>query len=133
MIGRLDGVLLEKRPPSVLLDVQGVGYDIEVPMSTFYVLPDLGQRYSLHTHLMVRDDAHLLFGFSSETERGLFRALIKVNGVGAKVALAILSGISSEDFARGVDSGDVKMLMRLPGIGKKMAETIGSRTARQIR
>ena len=124
MIGRLTGLLLEKRPPQLLLDVNGVGYEIEAPMSTFYALPELEQRVALHTHLVVRDDAHLLFGFASEAERGLFRALIKVNGVGAKVALAILSGISASDFALSINSGDVATLTRLPGIGKKTAERL---------
>ena len=124
MIGRLKGVLLEKRPPQLLLDVHGVGYEIEAPMSTFYVLPELGQNLSLHTHLHVREDAQLLFGFASEAERSLFRALIKVNGVGAKVALAILSGISVDDFALSVDSADISALTRVPGIGKKTAERL---------
>lgn len=124
MIARLTGLLLEKRPPQLLLEVNGVGYELEVPMSTFYVLPDLGQRFSLHTHLVVRDDAHLLFGFASEAERSLFRTLIKVNGVGAKVALAILSGISTNDFALCINSGDIATLTRLPGIGKKTAERL---------
>ncbi len=124
MIGRLNGSLLEKRPPQLLIDVNGVGYEVEAPMSTFYVLPELGQPCALFTHLVVRDDAHLLFGFASESERGLFRALIKVNGVGAKVALAILSGISTDDFAICVNSGDVAALTRLPGIGKKTAERL---------
>ena len=124
MIGRLTGSLLEKKPPLLLVDVNGVGYEVEAPMSTFYVLPELGQSCSLHTHLVVRDDAHLLFGFASEAERGLFRALIKVNGVGAKVALAILSGISTDDFAICVNTGDVAALTRVPGIGKKTAERL---------
>ncbi len=124
MIGRLTGVLLEKRPPQLLLDVRGVGYEIEAPMSTFYVLPELGESFTLHTHLHVREDAQLLFGFASEAERGLFRALIKVNGVGAKVALAILSGISVDDFALSVDSADISALTRVPGIGKKTAERL---------
>jgi len=124
MIGRLTGILLEKRPPQLLLDVRGVGYEIEAPMSTFYVLPELGQNLSLHTHLHVREDAQLLFGFASEAERSLFRALIKVNGVGAKVALAILSGISVDDFALSIDNADISALTRVPGIGKKTAERL---------
>lgn len=124
MIGRLTGVLLEKRPPQLLLEVGGVGYEIEAPMSTFYVLPELGKKLSLHTHLHVREDAQLLFGFASEAERSLFRALIKVNGVGAKVALAILSGISVDDFALSVSSADITSLTRVPGIGKKTAERL---------
>jgi Holliday junction DNA helicase RuvA len=96
MIGRLTGVLLEKNPPSLLIDVQGVGYEVDAPMSTFYVLPAIGETVGVFTHLVVRDDAHLLFGFATATERVLFRALLKVNGVGAKVALAILSGLSTD-------------------------------------
>jgi Holliday junction DNA helicase RuvA len=121
MIGRLTGVLLEKRPPQLLLEVGGVAYEIEAPMSTFYALPEVGQNLSLHTHLHVREDAHLLFGFASEAERSLFRTLIKVNGVGAKVALAILSGISVENFAHSIMGADINALTRVPGIGKKTA------------
>ena len=121
MIGRLTGVLLEKRPPQLLLEVGGVAYEIEAPMSTFYALPGLGQNLSLHTHLHVREDAQLLFGFASEAERSLFRALIKVNGVGAKVALGILSGISVENFSHSIISADISALTRVPGIGKKTA------------
>ena len=98
MIGRLTGILLEKIPPSLLIDVQGVGYEVDAPMSTFYALPESGDSVSLFTHLVVREDAQLLYGFSTSTERTLFRALLKVNGVGAKVALAILSGLSTEEF-----------------------------------
>ena len=124
MIGRLKGTLLEKRPPQLLIDVNGVGYDVEAPMSTFYVLPELGAPLTLLTHMVVREDAQLLFGFASESERGLFRALIRVNGVGAKVALGILSGISVDDFALSVNAGDVTSLTRIPGIGKKTAERL---------
>jgi Holliday junction DNA helicase RuvA len=124
MIGRLRGTLAEKQPPLLLLDVNGVGYEVEAPMSTFYQLPALGEQVVLHTHLVVRDDAHLLFGFASETERRLFRTLIKVNGVGAKLALTILSGISADEFARSVQDNDTASLVRLPGVGKKTAERL---------
>jgi Holliday junction DNA helicase RuvA len=124
MIGRLHGTLLRKQPPELLLDVHGVGYEISAPMSTFYQLPETGATVTLHTHLVVREDAHLLFGFASETERQLFRALLKVSGVGPKVALAILSGISVDDFVRCVQANDAARLVRLPGIGKKTAERL---------
>lgn len=124
MIGRLQGVLAEKQPPRLLLDVNGVGYEVEAPMSTFYQLPPVGERLTLHTHLVVREDAHLLFGFATESERRLFRALIKVNGVGAKLALTILSGISADEFARSVADNDTGALVRLPGVGKKTAERL---------
>lgn len=124
MIGRLRGVLAEKHPPQLLLEVGGVGYEIEAPMSTFYQLPALGEPVTLYTHLVVREDAHLLFGFATRNERALFRSLIKVNGVGAKLALTILSGISANDFARSVHEGDTVALTRLPGIGKKTAERL---------
>ncbi|ADE13387.1 Holliday junction DNA helicase RuvA [Nitrosococcus halophilus Nc 4] len=124
MIGRLRGVLLEKRAPFLLLEVQGVGYELEAPMSTFYVLPDRGAEVILYTHLVVRDDAHLLYAFASEKERELFRNLIRVNGVGAKLGLAILSGIEVESFTRCVQEGDTASLTRLPGVGKKTAERL---------
>jgi len=124
MIGRLRGTLAVKQPPLLLLDVNGVGYEVEAPMSTFYQLPSLGETVVLHTHLVVREDAHLLFGFASESERRLFRALIKVNGVGAKLALTILSGISADEFARSVQDNDTAALVRLPGVGKKTAERL---------
>lgn len=124
MIGRLRGILLTRQPPQLTLEVQGVGYDIEAPMSTFYELPPVGSEVVLHTHLVVRDDAHLLFGFATEAERAFFRSLLKVNGVGAKVALAILSGISVTVFARCVQDNDSASLTRLPGIGKKTAERL---------
>ena len=124
MIGRLRGVLVWKRAPSLLLDVNGVGYEIEAPMSTFYDLPQTGEEVTLHTHLLVREDAHLLYGFSSEAERRLFRELLKVNGVGAKVALVILSGMSADAFSRCVHDHDTASLVRLPGIGKKTAERL---------
>lgn len=124
MIGRLRGVILEKRPPWLLLDVHGVGYEIEAPMTTFYRLPAVGAEVSLHAHLVVREDAHLLYGFMEARERALFRALIKVSGVGARLALAILSGMEADSFARCVQDGDVAALTRLPGIGKKTAERL---------
>lgn len=124
MIGFLRGKLIHKAPPQLLLDVHGVGYEIEAPMSTFYDLPALGEEVKLHTHLVVREDAHILFGFGSEAERMLFRVLIKVNGVGPKLALTILSGQSVEEFYRCVDDNDVKGLVRLPGVGQKTAERL---------
>jgi holliday junction DNA helicase RuvA len=124
VIGRLRGELVSKQPPFLLLDVQGVGYEIEAPLSTFYNLPEPGGQVTLHTHLHVREDAHVLYGFGSESERGLFRSLIRVSGVGAKMALAILSGMSAEEFARCVTDGDTASLVRLPGIGRKTAERL---------
>ncbi|MGY6278195.1 Holliday junction branch migration protein RuvA [Methylomonas sp. MgM2] len=124
MIGFLRGKLIHKSPPQLVLDVQGVGYEVEAPMSTFYDLPALGEEIKLHTHLVVREDAHILFGFASEMERTLFRTLIKVNGVGPKMALTILSGQSVEEFYRCVDDNDVKALVRLPGVGQKTAERL---------
>ena len=124
MIGFLRGKLIHKAPPQLLLDVQGVGYEVEAPMNTFYDLPALGEEVRLHTHLVVREDAHILFGFATENERMLFRTLIKVNGVGPKLALTILSGQSTEEFHRCVDDNDVKALVRLPGVGQKTAERL---------
>ena len=124
MIGFLKGVLLAKHPPSLLLDVGGVGYEVEAPMSTFYALPEVGGGAELFTHLVVREDAHILFGFATHAERQLFRDLLKVSGIGARMALAILSGSSVEGFARCVQAGDVASLTRIPGIGKKTAERL---------
>lgn len=124
MIGRLTGNLLEKNPPSIMLGVQGVGYEVDVPMSTFYGLPEIGEPVELHTHFVVREDAQLLFGFATKHERALFRALLKVNGVGAKVALSILSGLSAEEFFQFVAAKDAVALTRVPGIGKKTAERL---------
>lgn len=124
MIGRLSGILLEKQPPQLLVEVNGVGYEVEAPMSTFYQLPAVGEAVILHTHLIVREDAHLLCGFASLAERQLFRHLIKVNSVGAKLALTILSGISAAEFARCVQQKDAATLTRLPGVGKKTAERL---------
>ena len=124
MIGRLRGELAAKHPPWLLLDVQGVGYELEAPMSTFYQLPALGQSVTLVTHLAIRDDAHVLYGFFQESERALFRSLLKVSGVGAKMALAILSGMSVDEFSRCVQAADSAALVRLPGIGKRTAERL---------
>lgn len=124
MIGRLNGTLLEKQPPSILIDVHGVGYELEASMSTFYQLPECGETITLHTHLVVREDAQLLYGFHSLSERQMFRNLIKISGVGPKLALTILSGMSAEDFSRCIMEGDSKALTRLPGVGKKTAERL---------
>lgn len=124
MIGRIRGIILEKQPPHLLIDTGGIGYELEAPMSTFYELPETGDEVMLHTHLVVREDAHLLFGFASESERRLFRTLLKVNGVGARLGLAILSGIDAADFARIVHDGNADQLTHLPGVGKKTAERL---------
>lgn len=124
MIGRLHGVLLSKKPPELLIDVQGVGYELSAPMSTFYQLPETGASVTLHTHLVVREDAHLLYGFASDAERLLFRTLLKISGVGPKVALAILSGMAVDEFVRCVLNNDTANLVRVPGIGKKTAERL---------
>ena len=124
MIGRLRGTLLEKQPPELLIDVQGVGYEVQAPMTTFYELPATGSEVILHTHLVVREDAHTLYGFSQLSDRALFRALIKVNGVGARMALAILSGMDSNAFVRCVQHKDTAALVRLPGVGRKTAERL---------
>ena len=124
MIGRLTGKLIEKRPQLVLLDVQGVGYEIDVPLSTFYQLPAIGSQVTLHTHLVVREDAHLLFGFGSEEERAAFRQLLKISGVGARIALAVLSGLSVADLQQAVRAEDSGRLTKIPGIGKKTAERL---------
>ena len=124
MIGFLRGVLAHKAPPFLLIDVNGVGYELEAPMSTMFRLPELGSLVELRTHLVVREDAQILFGFSTEEERSLFRSLLKVNGVGAKLALTILSGISVDGFAQCVRNEDKAMLVRLPGVGRKTAERL---------
>ncbi len=124
MIGRISGTLLEKTPPVVCIDVAGVGYDIDVPMSTLYDLPDLGARVTLFTHLMVRDDAHTLYGFLTARERTAFRSLIRVSGVGARTALALLSGMSVDDLVDAVSRQESAGLLRVPGIGKKTAERL---------
>lgn len=124
MIGRLRGILLWKSAPHVLVDVQGVGYEVEVSFPTFFKLPAVGQEITLYTHLIVREDAHMLYGFASESERDMFRSLIKVNGVGAKMAATILSGITVDDFVRCVRDNDIARLVKLPGVGKKTAERL---------
>ncbi|MFD2189929.1 Holliday junction branch migration protein RuvA [Pistricoccus aurantiacus] len=124
MIGRLRGTLLEKQPPWLVIDVGGVGYELEASMTTLLALPAPSEQVQLYTHLTVREDAHLLYGFAREKERALFRALIKVNGIGPKLALAILSGMEEELFIRCVLEDDVKALTRLPGVGKKTAERL---------
>ena len=124
MIGFLKGRLAVKQPPMLLVDVNGVGYEVEAPMSTFYGLPATGEAVALFTHLVVREDAHILFGFGTESERRLFRSLLKISGVGPKMALGILSGSSVEDFLRTIEAEDVAMLTRIPGIGRKTAERV---------
>lgn len=124
MIGFLRGIIVEKQPPLLIIDVGGIGYEIHAPMSTFYHLPDLQQMVTLLTHLVVREDAHLLYGFYHRQERELFRALIKVNGVGPKLALSILSGITTQEFVQCVQDNDVSRLVHIPGIGKKTAERL---------
>jgi len=124
MIGRLHGTLLEKQPPMILVDVQGVGYELEASMSTFYQLPECGETVTLHTHMVVREDAQLLYGFYAVSERMMFRNLIRISGVGPRLAITILSGISAEEFARCIIEGDSKTLTRLPGVGKKTAERL---------
>ena len=124
MIGRLTGELVEKAPPALMVDVSGVGYEIEASMNTFYKLPEVGTFVTIYTHFVVREDAQLLFGFADKRERALFRTLIKVNGVGPKLALTILSGISTDEFVRSVHAEDTAALVRLPGVGKKTAERL---------
>jgi Holliday junction DNA helicase RuvA len=124
MIGRITGTLLEKQSPELLIDVNGVGYEVLAPMTSIYNLPALGQQVTLHTHFVVREDAQILFGFSDKQQRKLFRALIKVSGVGPKLALSILSGIEADNFVRCILDGDSASLVRIPGIGKKTAERL---------
>lgn len=124
MIGRLKGTLADKQPPWLLVDVNGVGYEVEAPMSTIFDLPSVGEPVTLYTHLAVREDAQQLFGFMSEAERTLFRTLIKISGVGGKLALAILSGMPTDEFIRVVEEGDAVRLTKLPGVGKKTAERL---------
>ena len=124
MIGRLHGILLEKTPPLVLIDCNGVGYECEVPMSTFYNLPAIGEKVIMLTHFVVREDAQLLYGFGSNQERATFRQLLKVNGIGAKSALSILSGLSIDELVQAVALQDTAMLTRVPGVGKKTAERL---------
>src|SRR6476660_5318200 len=124
MIGRLSGILLEKNPPQLLVDCNGVGYEVSVPMSTFYNLPALGEKVVLLTHQVVREDAQLLYGFGQAEERQVFRELIKVTGIGARTALAILSGLSVNDLAQSITLQEAGRLTRVPGIGKKTAERL---------
>lgn len=124
MIGRIAGILLEKNPPHLLVDCNGVGYEIDVPMSTFYNLPQTGERVVLLTQQIVREDAHLLYGFLSQQERTTFRELLKISGIGARMALAVLSGLSVQELAQAVTMQDAARLTRLPGIGKKTAERL---------
>ena len=124
MIGRLTGLLLEKNPPQILLDVQGVGYEVDVPMSTFYNLPALNERVVLHTVMVVREDAQLLYGFATHEERAAFRQLLKISGVGPKMALSVLSGLSLADLAFAVVNKDIGRMTKIPGVGKKTAERL---------
>lgn len=124
MIGRIQGILLQKNPPQLLVDCQGVGYEIDVPMSTFYNLPAVGEKVTLFTHLAIREDAHVLYGFGSLDERALFRQLIRISGVGARTALALLSGLSVTDMSQAVALQDASRLTSIPGIGKKTAERL---------
>jgi holliday junction DNA helicase RuvA len=124
MIGRLTGILLEKSPPMVCIDVQGVGYEVDVPMSTLYSLPDTGSKISLLTHLVVREDAHILYGFGTAAERQAFRQLIRITGVGARMALAVLSGMTVAELSQAITLQEAGRLTRIPGIGKKTAERL---------
>lgn len=124
MIGRLRGTLAEKQPPHLLLDVNGVGYELEVPMTTLYRLPSVGEAVTLHTHLVIREDAHLLYGFFEKRERELFRELIRLNGVGPKLALALMSGLEVDELVRCVQAQDTAALVKVPGVGKKTAERL---------
>jgi Holliday junction DNA helicase RuvA len=124
MIGRLSGALLEKNPPQILLDCNGVGYEVNVPMSTFYNLPNLNEKVVLLTHLVVREDAHILFGFGTAEERNVFKELIKISGIGARTALSILSGMSVHDLSQAITLQDAGRLTKVPGIGKKTAERL---------
>jgi Holliday junction DNA helicase RuvA len=124
MIGRITGLLAEKNPPELLVDCQGVGYELQVPMSTFYNLPGLGEKVSLLTHFVVREDAQILYGFATATERAAFRQLIKISGVGPRTALSVLSGMSVEDLSRAVSTQELGRIIKVPGIGKKTAERL---------
>lgn len=124
MIGRLTGTLVEKNPPQILLDVHGVAYEVDVPMSTFYNLPGVGENITLLTHLIVREDAHMLFGFASENERRAFRQLIRISGIGARIALSVLSGLSVAELAQAVTLQEPGRLTKIPGIGKKTADRL---------
>ncbi|MDU9391474.1 Holliday junction branch migration protein RuvA [Pseudomonas japonica] len=124
MIGRLRGTLAEKQPPHLIIDINGLGYELEVPMTTLYRLPAVGQAVTLHTHLIVREDAHLLYGFHEKRERELFRELIRLNGVGPKLALALMSGLEVDELVRCVQAQDTSALVKVPGVGKKTAERL---------
>ena len=124
MIGRISGTLLDKRPPALLVEVNGVGYEVDVPMSTLYGLPAIGERVVLLTHLVVREDAHLLYGFATEAERDAFRLLIRISGIGPRIALAVLSGLSVDELARAIATQETGQITRVPGIGKKTAERL---------
>ncbi|OHC67280.1 MAG: Holliday junction DNA helicase RuvA [Rhodocyclales bacterium RIFCSPLOWO2_02_FULL_63_24] len=124
MIGRITGILIEKNPPAITVDVHGLGYEVDVPMSTFYNLPASGEKVSLHTHLIVREDGHFLYGFASEGERAAFRQLLKISGIGARTALAVLSGMSVTELAQAVTLQEAGRLTKVPGIGKKTAERL---------
>jgi Holliday junction DNA helicase RuvA len=124
MISRLSGILIEKNPPQILIDVGGVGYELDVPMSTFYVLPANGEKLTLHTHLAIREDGHFLYGFATPDERASFRQLLKISGVGAKMALAVLSGLTIAELAQAVALQEIGRLVKIPGIGKKTAERL---------
>ncbi len=136
MIACLRGTLLEKRPPALVVDVRGVGYELEAPMTAFYELPDSGAEVLLHTHLVVRDDAHMLFGFTNTRQRDLFRSLLKVSGVGPRVALAVLSSLSADEFIACIAEEDVARLSKVPGIGRKTAQRLvvemGDRLLKQV-
>jgi Holliday junction DNA helicase RuvA len=124
VIGRLHGILIEKQPPEILIECHGVGYEVTMPMTSFYSLPEIDQTTIIYTHFVVREDAQLLYGFANKTERKLFRLLIKVNGVGPKLALAILSGMSAEQFVEAVMRDDLTAIVKIPGVGKKTAERL---------
>lgn len=124
MIGRISGILLEKNPPQIVVEAGGLGYELDVPMSTFYQLPATGQKVSLSTHLAIREDGHFLYGFATEDERAAFRQLLKISGVGARIALAVLSGMSVHDLAQAVALQEAGRLVKIPGIGKKTAERL---------
>ena len=124
MIGRISGLLVEKNPPQITVDVQGLGYEVDVPMSTFYNLPATGEKLTLFTHLIVREDGHFLYGFSTEAERAAFRQLLKISGIGARTALAVLSGMTVTELAHAVTMQEVGRIIKVPGIGKKTAERL---------
>jgi len=124
LIGRLSGMLIEKSPPNLVIDVQGVGYEVQAPMTTIFQLPEVGEKITLFTHLSVSENAHNLYAFHSKSDRQLFRELIKVNGVGPKLAIAILSGMTADEYVRCVHDGDTQLLVKLPGVGKKTAERL---------